>query len=136
MRSYCFVAGVTFNIDSSIKKGGRKVGPIKTIFYGVFNLEKGFRKDHSAKPKVSENCSLFRKEKFTLVQHALAIDVSVPFVNFLTVLQSEGPLVPIIYKAMKDLLKIVMKRFLKAKVIIDGLSRKELQEVDVTKKVG
>ena len=37
---------------------------------------------------------------------------------------------------MKDLLKIVMKRFLKAKVIIDGLSRKELQEVDVTKKVG
>ena len=59
LRSYCFVAGVTFNIDSSIKKGGRKVGPIKTIFYGVFNLEKGFRKDQSAKPKVSENCSLF-----------------------------------------------------------------------------
>ena len=35
---------------------------------------------------------------------------------------------------MKDLLKIVMKRFLKAKRIIDGLSQKELQEVDVTKK--
>ena len=121
------------NIDPTIKKGGRKVGPIKAIFYGAFNVEKGFRKDHSAKPKVSENCSLFRKEKFTLVQHALAIDVSVPFVNFLTVLQSEGPLVPIIYKAMKDLLKIVMKRFLKAKVI-DGLSGKELQKVDVTKK--
>ena len=113
------------NIDRTIKKGGRKVGPIKAIFYGVFNVEKGFRKDHSAKPKVSENC--------TLVQHALTIDVSVLFVNFLTVLQSEGSLVPIIYKAMKDLLKIVMKRFLKAKVI-NGLSGKELQKVDVAKK--
>ena len=47
------------NIDSSIKKGGRKLGAIKTIFYEDFNLEKGFRKDHSAKPKASENCSLF-----------------------------------------------------------------------------
>ena len=47
--------------------------------------------------------------------------------------QSEGPLVHIIYKAIKDLLKIVMKRFLKGK-IIDGLSRKKLQKFDVTKK--
>ena len=72
-------------------------------------------------------------EKFTLVQLAFTIDVSVPFVNFLTLFQSEGPPVHIIYKAMNDLLKIVMKRFLKAKVI-DGLSEKELQKVDVTKK--
>ena len=34
---------------------------------------------------------------------------------------------------MKDIVKIVMKRFLKAEVI-DGLSGKELQKVDVTKK--
>ena len=40
--------------------------------------------------------------------------------------QSEGPFVHIIYKTMKDLLKMVMKRFLKAEVI-DGLSGKELQ---------
>ena len=45
----------------------------------------------------------------------------------------ERSLVHIIDKAMKDLLTIVMKRFLKAKVI-DGLSGKELQKVDVTKK--
>ena len=89
------------NIDCSIKKGGRKLRPIKTTFYGVFNLEKGFRKDHSAKPKVSENCSLFL-EKFTLVQLAFTIDVSVPFVNFLTSFQSEGPPVHIIYKAMNE----------------------------------
>ena len=44
--------GITMvNIDPTIKKGGKKVGPIKAIFYGVFNVEKGFRKDHSAKPK-------------------------------------------------------------------------------------
>ena len=88
------------NIDSSINKGERKVESIQRIFYGVFNLEKRFRKDHSAKPKVSENCSLFRKEKFTLVQLAFTVFVSVPFVNFLTVFQSGGPLVHIIYKAI------------------------------------
>ena len=48
-------------------------------------------------------------------------------------LQSKGPLVHIIYKTMEDLLKIVMKRFLKVKVI-DGFRGKELQKVDVTKK--
>ena len=80
------------NIDSNIKKGGRKVVPTKTIFYEVFNLEKGFQKDQSAKSKISDNCRFFRKEKFTLVQLAFTINVSVPFVNFLTVFQSEGPL--------------------------------------------
>ena len=68
-----------------------------------------------------------------LVHLAFTIDASVPFVNFLTVFQSEGPLVHIIYKAMTDLLKIVTKRFLKAK-IFDVLSGKELQKVDVTNK--
>ena len=96
--------------------------------------KKDFEKTTQQNPRYQRIAAFFRKEKFTLVQHALTIDVSVLFVNFLTVLQSEGSLVPIIYKAMKDLLKIVMKRFLKAKRIIDGLSQKELQEVDVTKK--
>ena len=95
--------------------------------------KKDFEKTTQQNPRYQRIAAFFRKEKFTLVQLAFTIDVSVPFVNFLTVFQSEGPLVHIIYKAMKDLLKIVMKRFLKAKVI-DGLSGKELQKVDVTKK--
>ena len=129
-----FTCGITMvNIDSSIKKGVRKVGPIKTRFYGVFNLKKDFEKTSQPNPRYQSIAVFFRKEKFTLAQLAFTIDVPVPFVNFLTVFQSEGPVVHIIYKTMKYLLKIVMKRFLKAKVI-DGLSEKELQKVDVTKK--
>ena len=96
-------------------------------------LKKDFEKTTQQNPGYQRIAAFFRKEKFTLVQLTLNIDVSVPFVNFLTVFQSEGPLVHIIYTAMKDLVKIVMKRLLKAKVI-DRLSRKELKKVDVTKK--
>ena len=88
--------------------------------------KKDFEKTTRQNPRYQRIAAIFRKEKFTRVQLAFTIDVSVPFVNFLTVFQSEGPLVHIIYKTMKDLLKMVMKRFLKAEVI-DGLSGKELQ---------
>ena len=80
------------NMVSNIKKGGRKVVPTKTIFYEVFNLEKGFKKTNQQNPRYQIIADFFRKEKFTLVQLAFTINVSVPFVNFLTVFQSEGPL--------------------------------------------
>ena len=95
--------------------------------------KKDFEKTTRQNPRYQRIAAIFRKEKFTRVQLAFTIDVSVPFVNFLTVFKIERSLVHIIYKAMKDLLTIVMKRFLKAKVI-DGLSGKELRKVDVTKK--
>ena len=38
------------NIDSSIKKGGRKVGPIKTIFIEFLTLKKDFEKTTQQNP--------------------------------------------------------------------------------------
>ena len=102
-------------------------------FMEFLTLKKDFEKTTQQNLRYQWIAAFFRKEKFTIVQLAFTIDVSVPFVNFLTVFKIERSLVHIIYKAMKDLLTIVMKRFLKAKVI-DGLSGKELQKVDVTKK--
>ena len=98
----------------------------KQYFMEFLTSKKDFKKTTYQNPRYQRIVAFFRKEKLTLVQLAFTIDVSVPFVNFLTVFQSEGPLVHIIYKTMKDLLKMVMKRFLKAEVI-DGLSGKELQ---------
>ena len=88
-------------------------------------MKKDFEKTTQENPRYQRTAAFFRKENVTLVQLAFTIDVSVPFVNFLTVFQGEETLVHIIYEAMKDLLKMAMKRFLKTKVI-DCLSGKEL----------
>ena len=117
----------------ALKKVEERWGQSKQYFMEFWSAKKDFEKTTQQNPRYLRIAAFFRKEKFTLVQLAFTIDVSVPFVNFLTVFKIERSLVHIIYKAMKDLLTIVMKRFLKAKVI-DGLSGKELQKVDVTKK--
>ena len=105
----------------------------KQYFMEFLTSKKDFEKTTQQSPRYQRIAAFFRKEKFTIVQLAFTIDVSVSFVNFLIVFKIERSLVHIIYNAMKDLLTIVMKRFLKAKVI-DGLSGKELQKVDVSKK--
>ena len=91
----------------------------------ILTSKKDFEKMTQQNPRYQRIAAFFRKEKFTLVQLAFTIDVSVPFVNFLTVFQGEETLVHIIYEAMKDLLKMAMKRFLKT-TVIDCLSGKEL----------
>ena len=117
----------------ALKKVEERWDQSKQYFMEFLNSKKDFEKTTRQNPRYQRIAAIFRKEKFTRVQLAFTIDVSVPFVNFLTVLQSKGPLVHIIYKTMEDLLKIVMKRFLNVKVI-DGFRGKELQKVDVTKK--
>ena len=77
----------------------------------ILTSKKDFEKTTQQNPRHQRIAASSRKEKFTLVQLAFTIEVSVPFVNFLTLVQSEGPLVHIIYKALEDLLKKVMKRF-------------------------
>ena len=75
----------------------------------------------------------FNNEKAILVQLAFVIDVSTPFSNFLLEFQSEGPKVHVIYQSMKEMLLVLMRRFVKAEVV-NGLSgKKELQKVEPVK---
>ena len=74
----------------------------KQYFVEFLTSKKDFEKTTQQNPRYQRIAAFFRKEKFTLVQLAFNTDVSVPFVNFLTVFQSEEPLVHTIYKAMKD----------------------------------
>ena len=75
----------------------------------------------------------FKNEKTILIQLAFVIDVSTPFSKFLLELQSEGPKVHTIYQSMKEMLLVLMRGFMKAD-ILDGISGKVLQKVDVKKK--
>ena len=70
------------------------------------------------------------KEKFLKVQLAFVVDVASPFVRFLTLFQSEAPLIHILHDELKLLLSTLMKRFLKREAV-DDLSGKQLLSVNV-----
>ena len=64
----------------------------KQYFMKFLTSKKDFKKTNQQNPRYQIIAGFFRKEKFTLVQLAFTTNVSVPFVNFLTVFQSERPL--------------------------------------------
>ena len=70
------------------------------------------------------------KEKFLKVQLAFVVDVASPFVRFLTLFQSEAPLIHILHDELKLLLSMLMKCFLKREAV-DSLSGKQLLSVNV-----
>ena len=70
------------------------------------------------------------KEKFLKVQLASVVDVASPFDRFLTLFQSEAPLIHILQYELKLLLSTLMKRFLKRNAV-DSLSGKQLLSVNV-----
>ena len=57
----------------------------KQYFMKFLTSKKDFKKTNQQNPRYQIIADFFRKEKFTLVQLAFTINVSVPFVNFLTV---------------------------------------------------
>ena len=72
----------------------------KEYFMEFLTSKNDSEKTTQQNPRYQRIAAFFRKEKFTLAQLAFTIFVSVPFVNFLTVFQSGGPLAHIIYKAI------------------------------------
>ena len=75
----------------TLKKVDERWDQSKQYFMELLTSKKDFEKMTQQNPRYQRIAAFFRKEKFTLVQLAFTIDVSVPFVNFLTVFQSEGP---------------------------------------------
>ena len=64
---------------------------------------------------------LFKRENIILVQmtpySAFLIDAAIPFQKFLTTFQFEGPLIHILFKELKSLLKSMMLRFVDPKIL-------------------
>ena len=105
---------------------------IRKYFLEFLPTNKYFKKGTEKNSRYKRVSTYFKEEKFILVQLSFIIDVASPFTRFLRMFQSEGPFVHILFKEMKHLLKVIMKRFLKANVV-DGLSGKELLDLDVKK---
>ena len=69
----------------ALKKVEERWDQSKQYFMEFLTSKKDFKKTTYQNPRYQRIVAFFRKEKLTLVQLAFTIDVSVPFVNFLTV---------------------------------------------------
>lgn len=71
------------------------------------------------------------KDEYAMrTQIAFVIDVATPFQKFLTVFQTDHPMIHVLFDEMKLLLVTVMQRFLKVEAV-SGLSGKQLLSVNV-----
>ena len=74
--------------------------------------------------------TLFKRENVIHVQIVFLIDAAIPFQKFLTTFQFEGPLIHMLFKELKNLLKLIMLRFIDPK-ILEGKSGADLAKIIV-----
>ena len=95
---------------------------------------KGFEKVAADNERHKQISTPFKRENIILVQmtpySAFLIDVAIPFQKFLTTFQFEGPLIRILFKELKSLLKSIMLRFIDPK-ILEGKSGANLAKIAV-----
>ena len=83
----------------------------KEYFFEYLPKQKGFEKGAANNKRYKQISMLFKRENVILVQIALLIDAAIPFQKFLTTFQFEDPLIHILFKELKSLLKSIMLRF-------------------------
>ena len=105
----------------------------KKYFIEYLPSTKDFQKCTKSNKRYIKIVESLKKEKFLLIQIAFVVDVSSCFTSFLTVFQSEGPKIHVLYQAMKLLVKTLMLRFLKPE-FVNGINGKELAKLDIGKK--
>ena len=102
----------------------------KEYFLEYLPKQKGFEKGAANNERYKQISMLFKRENVILVHIAFLIDVAIPFQKFLTTFQFEGPLIHILFKELKSLLKSIMLRFIDPK-IIEGKSGADLAKIVV-----
>ena len=102
----------------------------KECFLEYLPKEKGFEKGAANNERYKRISTLFKRENAILVQIAFLIDAAILFQNFLTAFQFEGPLIHILFKELKSLLKSIMLRFIDPKVL-EGKSGADLANIVV-----
>ena len=102
----------------------------KEYFLEYLPKRKGFEKGAATNERYKRISTLFKRENVILVQIAFLIDAAIPFQKFLTTFQFEGPLIHILFKELKSLLKSIMLRFIDPK-ILEGNSEADLAKIVV-----
>ena len=117
----------------ALEKVEERWNDAKKYFLEFLPTTKDFSKSTESNKRYVKIVESLRKEKFLLVQIAFVVDISGCFNSFLTVFQSAGPQIHVLYQSMKLLLITLMNRFLKTEVV-SGLTGVNLQKLDVGKK--
>ena len=102
----------------------------KEYFLEYLRKQKGFEKGAAHNERYKRISTLFKEKTSFLFQIAFLIDATIPFQKFLTTLQFEGPLIHILFKELKSLLKSIMLIFSDPK-IIEGESGADLAKIVV-----
>ena len=117
----------------ALQKVEERWNQAKKYFLDFLPTTKNFATTTQKNQQYKRIVDYFKNETTLLIQLAFVIDVSTPFSKFLLEFQSEGPKVHTICQSMKEMLLVLMRRFMKAHNL-DGISGKALQKVDVKKK--
>ena len=102
----------------------------KEYFLQYLPKQKSLEKGAADNERYKGISTLFKRENIILVQIAFLIDAVIPFQKFLTTFQFEGPLIHILLKEHKSLLKSIMLRFIDPK-ILEGKSGADLVKIVV-----
>ena len=102
----------------------------KEYFFEYLPKQKGVEKGAANNERYKRISMLFKRENVILVQIAFLIDAAIPFQKFLTTFQFEGPLIHILFKKLKSLLKSIVLRFIDPK-ILEGKSGADLAKIVV-----
>ena len=114
----------------ALQKVEERWNQAKKYFLDFLPSTKKFATTTQQNKRYKKIVDCFNNEKAFLVQLAFVIDVSTVFFKFLLEFQSEGPKVHTIYQSMKEMLLVLMRRFVRAEAV-NGVSGKELQILDV-----
>ena len=102
----------------------------KEYFLEYLPKQKGFEKGAANNERYQRISTLFKIENIILVQIAFLIFAAIPLQKFLTTFQFGGPLIQILFKELKSLLKSIMLRYIDPK-ILEGNSGADLAKIVV-----
>ena len=106
--------------------------------YFLVYLPEKDKKKHSGKDTLSKNKkyerikAALKENKFNyLIEIKFLIGISPIFLRYLTIMQSEGPLVHYMFSEMKLIISTLMRRFMAVDVVDKCTTGKELAELDI-----
>ena len=105
----------------------------KEYFLEYLPKQKSFKKVAANNERYKRISTLFKRENVILVKIAFLFDAAISFQKFLTTFQFEGPLIYILFKELKSLLKSILLRFIDPK-ILEGKFGEDLTKIVVDSK--
>ena len=105
-------------LGPALEKALERWDASKEYFLEYLPKQKDFEKGAAKNDRYKRIASMMKKEIYVEVQISFLIDCAVPLQRLLTLFQSQGPLIHVLFKELKSLLKTLMMRFIDQKLVV------------------